>query len=158
MAGGRLAHDIDHASGNGADDLLVINEQLTVRLTVDRTTNWHVRDDHKRQLTIREWADLHTDQHITNPGSYERFGNTGVVIIPVSPVFAGHNLRPGIVLEGERIDVLSHIVVRLTERGRRTGYRNLVDVLVQVCLLLQFRFAGFKGVDDEACLRQIPIA
>ena len=96
---GRLTHDINHASGDCSNDLLVVFQQSTIRFPVDTLAHREILFNDKGKLLVRERILFHTDQGIAYPRRYKRFYNSCLVVIPEAPVLIHHKLFAGFITE-----------------------------------------------------------
>ena len=101
LAIGRAAQQIYDASGDSAQQLLVVFQQFSIRLTKDFTFDWQVRNQDERNLAIRERVFFQADHRVTDPRGHDRLQRTVPFDVEVAPVFVGHHLFAGGVLECE---------------------------------------------------------
>ena len=107
----RLGQNVDHSSGNCTNDLLVVFQQSTIRLSVDALSHRQVLNHYKRQRLVWVWVLFQTDHLIAYPSSDDRNHFPGTINVTVTPILMNHELLARLILEVEALGVCRYCVV-----------------------------------------------
>ena len=88
----RTTQEVDHSPSYSTQDLLVVFQQFSIRLTVQIPFYRQIRHHNEWELSIRERVLLHTNADVTDPGGNNRHQFTVTVNVAETPILIGNNL------------------------------------------------------------------
>ena len=151
---GRLAHDVDHATGHCPEDRLVVGQKLGIRLAGQGVLHRQVGHRHNRDLLIREGVFLHANHGVADPGGHDGLQLIGAINVVEAPVFIGHHPLAQVIPERhpgvDPAGMVGHI------QGLVRGPVHLVEVLVAP-VLQELCLRGLEAHDGKVRLGDVTL-